>query len=185
MTVFARSSSVTYFFFLKIRPKKCLSWFLEHEITGDVLLELDANLLKTELEIHAFGKRTRIAKEIAELRRPPSSPSQLAQSHQRTISQSTSILGSHQSLRSPLALGSILSPESPPHTGDVAGTPAFGNMRRDSDPGSFVRVSDTSHDPDSSTANNSTNGSSGLGLGIGANGGIASNEDLNGARTVS
>ncbi|WWC71495.1 uncharacterized protein I206_105453 [Kwoniella pini CBS 10737] len=45
--------------------------FREHEITGDLLLELDANLLK-ELEIPQFGKRMRIAAAISELRRPSS-----------------------------------------------------------------------------------------------------------------
>lgn len=44
----------------------------EQEITGDVLLELDANVLKTEIGILAYGKRIRIANAIAELRRPPS-----------------------------------------------------------------------------------------------------------------
>lgn len=43
---------------------------IEQEITGDVLLELDANLLKTEIGIMAFGKRVRISNAIAELRRP-------------------------------------------------------------------------------------------------------------------
>lgn len=43
----------------------------EHEITGDLLLELDANLLK-ELDIPQFGKRLRIAQAISELRRPTS-----------------------------------------------------------------------------------------------------------------
>ncbi|KAG5716742.1 Protein pob1 [Termitomyces sp. T112] len=46
--------------------------FTEQEITGDVLLELDVNLLKTELGIMAFGKRMRIANAITDLRRPPS-----------------------------------------------------------------------------------------------------------------
>ena len=44
----------------------------EHEITGDVLLELDVNLLKTDIGIAALGKRMRIANAISELRRPPS-----------------------------------------------------------------------------------------------------------------
>lgn len=44
--------------------------FIEQEITGDVLLELDAELLKTEIGIPAFGKRKRIAKCIEELRSP-------------------------------------------------------------------------------------------------------------------
>ncbi|TFK46951.1 hypothetical protein OE88DRAFT_1738995 [Heliocybe sulcata] len=46
--------------------------FIEQEITGDVLLELNAELLKTEIGIPAFGKRIRIANAIQELRRPPS-----------------------------------------------------------------------------------------------------------------
>ncbi|RXW25401.1 hypothetical protein EST38_g391 [Candolleomyces aberdarensis] len=46
--------------------------FTEQEITGDVLLELDVNVLKTEIGILAFGKRMRIANAISELRRPPS-----------------------------------------------------------------------------------------------------------------
>ena len=46
--------------------------FTEQEITGDVLLELDVNLLKSEIGIPAFGKRMRISNAIADLRRPPS-----------------------------------------------------------------------------------------------------------------
>ncbi|KAG9021534.1 polar growth protein, partial [Tulasnella sp. UAMH 9824] len=42
--------------------------FIEHEITGDVLLELDVNMLK-ELDITAFGQRMRISKAINELKR--------------------------------------------------------------------------------------------------------------------
>lgn len=65
----------------------------EQEITGDVLLELDINLLKAEIGIVAFGKRVRIANAIAELRRPPSiilpdHPLQHAQSIMRSGSQS-------------------------------------------------------------------------------------------------
>lgn len=46
--------------------------FEEQEITGDVLLELDANVLKAEIGIVAFGKRIRIVNAINELKRPPS-----------------------------------------------------------------------------------------------------------------
>jgi len=58
-------------------PEFCFSdnFFLgviEQEITGDVLLDLDVNLLKTEIGIVAFGKRMRIANAITDLRRPPS-----------------------------------------------------------------------------------------------------------------
>ncbi|KDQ15462.1 hypothetical protein BOTBODRAFT_292577 [Botryobasidium botryosum FD-172 SS1] len=47
--------------------------FIEHDISGDVLLELDAAILKEELGIPAFGKRMRLASAITELRRPMSS----------------------------------------------------------------------------------------------------------------
>ena len=47
----------------------------EHEISGDLLLELDANLLK-ELDIPQFGKRLKIAQAITELRQPSASPLQ-------------------------------------------------------------------------------------------------------------
>ncbi|TYJ58064.1 hypothetical protein B9479_001159 [Cryptococcus floricola] len=57
--------------------------FKEHEISGDILLELDANLLK-ELDIPAFGKRMRIAAAISELRRPSSTVS----SHSQQLSPS-------------------------------------------------------------------------------------------------
>jgi hypothetical protein len=79
----------------------------DQEITGDVLLELDVNLLKSEIGIMAFGKRMRIANAITDLRRPPSieysdhqlSPTQLhhsnslTHSHSRTQSQSQSLPG--------------------------------------------------------------------------------------------
>lgn len=52
--------------------------FVEQDITGDVLLELDANLLK-ELDIPQLGKRLRIASAINELRRPPSAVSNVSQ----------------------------------------------------------------------------------------------------------
>ena len=147
------------------------------------MLELDQNVLKTELEIHAFGKRTRIVKEIAELKRPASTISSLQPSspngyshHTRTTSQTTSLPGSaHHSLRSP-ALGTVLNPESPPHTGDLAGTPAFNNLRRDSDPGSSRLVSETDQEFESSTVNNSTLNGSAIGLGIGM--AVGSSEQL-------
>ncbi|KAF8194933.1 hypothetical protein BJ912DRAFT_1085595 [Pholiota molesta] len=48
------------------------SSLVQQEITDDVLLELDVNLLKSEIGIMAFGKRMRIANAVADLRRPPS-----------------------------------------------------------------------------------------------------------------
>ena len=45
-----------------------LTYFsVEHEISGDVLLDLDINMLK-ELEIHALGKRMKIAHAIKDLK---------------------------------------------------------------------------------------------------------------------
>ncbi|KAK7470077.1 hypothetical protein VKT23_001518 [Stygiomarasmius scandens] len=42
--------------------------FEEQEISGDVLLDLDVNVLKNEIGVMAFGKRVRIANAIAELK---------------------------------------------------------------------------------------------------------------------
>ncbi|KAH8827723.1 hypothetical protein DL96DRAFT_1600074 [Flagelloscypha sp. PMI_526] len=42
--------------------------FIEQDITGDVLLDLDAKTLKEEIGIMAFGKRVRIANAITELK---------------------------------------------------------------------------------------------------------------------
>ncbi|KAE9389360.1 hypothetical protein BT96DRAFT_980734 [Gymnopus androsaceus JB14] len=149
--------------------------FTEQEITGDVLLELDVNLLKNEIGIMAFGKRVRIANAITELRRPPSigydeqpmdlppspyvgpqtqrlmsqSPQLYAQSphsinsqpysqhtHSRTQSQSqshhsypgtaTSVSGFRDSYGSNgvlMAAAGLMSPESPPQTADLPGSP--------------------------------------------------------------
>lgn len=51
---------------------------LEHEISGDVLVEMDVNTLK-EIDLHAFGRRVHINKGIKELRKmfepPPAPPS--------------------------------------------------------------------------------------------------------------
>ncbi|KAJ7601230.1 hypothetical protein C8J56DRAFT_912520 [Mycena floridula] len=129
--------------------------FTEQEITGDVLLALDVNLLKTEIGIIAFGKRMRIANAITDLRRPPSieyddhqpnrdssqnSPSMLApyspgvfsngsgpyHHHSRTQSLSQS----HHSYPGSLTgthLTALMSPESAPHTGDAPGSPGWTN----------------------------------------------------------
>ncbi|KAH9854887.1 hypothetical protein C2E23DRAFT_816005 [Lenzites betulinus] len=75
--------------------------FTEQEITGDVLLELDANILKTELGIVAFGKRVRIVNAISELRRPPSvtesEPHPAPALTPRSLTQSFHYPGSHHS----------------------------------------------------------------------------------------
>lgn len=98
--------------------------FAEQDITGDVLLELDVELLKTEIGVLAFGKRKRIANAIAELKGPSSAPesestahSESLFSHSRSIS---SIQGS--SPNSPLFLSSA------PPPAFATGPPALGGF---------------------------------------------------------
>jgi hypothetical protein len=75
--------------------------FAEHEISGDVLLEFDANMLK-EIDIIAFGKRMKIASAISELRRPPSFESSDAVSvNPRSISQFSMLGGQSASSSAP------------------------------------------------------------------------------------
>jgi SAM domain (Sterile alpha motif) len=165
--------------------------FIEQEITGDVLLDLDVNLLKSEIGIPAFGKRMRIANFIADLRRPPSvvssdhitNPSQsISQSqsqpygfsHSHSLSQSVHS-SAQTSLNSPYytqpfspGFGSIMSVESPIHTGDLPGTPLSPLMReqrRVSDPVSIAGRNTNLVDSDDQ-ASGSRGGMVGLGLGV-------------------
>lgn len=101
--------------------------FTEQEITGDVLLALDINLLKTEIGIVAFGKRMRIANAINDLRRPESlqysdialpSPG-FSDRHSRTQSLVPSTHSFPGSTANGYGLNGLLSPESAPHTGDL------------------------------------------------------------------
>ncbi|KAF5387907.1 hypothetical protein D9615_000812 [Tricholomella constricta] len=112
--------------------------FTEQEITGDVLVELDVNLLKTEIGIMAFGKRMRIANAITDLRRPPSivysdhpdqrspslaphSPLSPVQSHSQTHSRHQSQSHSHYSY--PGANASLVVP----YPQSVQGTSSIGS----------------------------------------------------------
>lgn len=112
-----------------------------------MLLDLDANLLK-ELDIVAFGKRMRIANAIHELNRPPSivSSENSGRANGNTAAhprQSTSSsLGA--SGPSPL-ITTLLSPESPPHSGDIAVTPDR-RSRPNSEPGSAPEPSASTND---------------------------------------
>ncbi|KAI0065849.1 hypothetical protein BV25DRAFT_1913283 [Artomyces pyxidatus] len=160
--------------------------FTEQEITGDVLLELDVNVLKSEIGIAAYGKRMRIANAITDLRRPPSvissdhlptSSHSQSQSFSHSLTTSSARLSqgspftnttglSPSSLVAPLGsggMGGVMSPESPPHTGDIAGSPST-RMRRDSDPG--LRPSIEQVDSGDSNAT--------VGLGLGITGVLAS-----------
>jgi SAM domain (Sterile alpha motif) len=130
--------------------------FAEQEITGDVLLELDLAILKSEIGIVAYGKRMRIANAIADLRRPPSILS--SEQHTRPGSLSRGSPLPHQSVplspsgQGSVGLESLVSPESPPNSGDLPGHPPV-PARRDSDPGVRSNATDS-------------NATIGLGLGI-------------------
>lgn len=139
------------------------SHFAEQDITGDVLLELDVDLLKTEIGIVAFGKRKRIANAIDELKKPPPAPEPIAQSesmfsHSRSISSAQgSSLNSLSLLSTPAppmsatsshTLGGFYQSDSPRITEDTNSslpetprsapdTPGSPRPRRDSDPGSI------------------------------------------------
>ncbi|KAF5363809.1 hypothetical protein D9756_000046 [Leucocoprinus leucothites] len=82
--------------------------FIEQDITGDVLLELDANLLKSEIGIMAFGKRVRISNAIAELRRPPSIS---YSDHQMPTNNTTA-----QGEGSPMVMHTPITPQSQVHS---------------------------------------------------------------------
>jgi hypothetical protein len=128
--------------------------FAEQEITGDVLLDLDVNVLKSEIGILAYGKRMRIANAIAELRRPPSVMSSSAD-HTRpgSFSQNNPFLHLETS-RNPPGQNNLVSPESSPNSGDLAADVSPDSAGRpNSDPG--VRT------------NNVNNSSATIGLGFG------------------
>ena len=134
--------------------------FAEQEITGDVLLDLDVSVLKSEIGIIAYGKRMRIANAIAELRRPPSVMSSSADQHTRPGSYSQSgpfpHLESTLNSAAPDSAGqnSLVSPESSPNSGDLAGISPE-SARPNSDPG--VR----------STLDQGNNSTATIGLGLG------------------
>ena len=134
--------------------------FAEQEITGDVLLDLDIGVLKSEIGIIAYGKRMRIANAIAELRRPPSVMSSSADQHTRPGSYSqSSPFPNFEAAQNPAAPDSarqhsLVSPESSPDSGDlVAVSPD--SVRQNLDPG--VR----------SSLDQVNNSSATIGLGLG------------------
>ncbi|KAH8977537.1 hypothetical protein EDB92DRAFT_1916615 [Lactarius akahatsu] len=111
--------------------------FAEQEITGDVLLDLDVNVLKSEIGIMAYGKRMRIANAITELRRPPSVMSSSADQPTRpgSYSQGTPfpLLGAAQNSSSLDTAGqSLASPDSSPDSGLAAVTPDSAHQNSDS-----------------------------------------------------
>jgi hypothetical protein len=130
--------------------------FAEQEITGDVLLELDLAILKSEIGIVAYGKRIRIANAIADLRRPPSILSSGQHTRPGSLSRGSPL--PHQSVplspsgQGSAGLESLISPESAPNSGDFPEHPPVPG-RRDSDPGVRSNVTDS-------------NATIGLGLGI-------------------
>ncbi|KAF9653416.1 hypothetical protein BDM02DRAFT_3182935 [Thelephora ganbajun] len=138
--------------------------FIEQDITGDVLLELDLELLKTEIGIVAFGKRKRIVNAIAELKKPPPIPEPEPTAHSESLfSHSRSISSAQESsLNSPSVLSSGAPPisatgsqtlgkfyqsDSPGVAGDTNSlspdTPKSTRFRRVSDPGSIQENAET------------------------------------------
>ena len=113
--------------------------FLEQEITGDVLLELDVGVLKSEIGIVAYGKRIRIANAIAELRRPPSIPSSEQPTRSGSLSHGSPLAQQESTINSPATLpsprfGTLATPESPPNFGESTGQ-KVDHAHRESDPG--------------------------------------------------
>lgn len=88
--------------------------FIEQDITGDVLLELDLELLKSEIGIVAFGKRKRIANAIAELKKPPTTPEPIPTAHPESFFTHSRSISSIQgtSLHSPSLFSSAVAPVS-------------------------------------------------------------------------
>ena len=101
--------------------------FAEQEITGDVLLDLDVGVLKSEIGIIAYGKRIRIANAIAELRRPPSVMSSSADQHTRPGSYSKNSPFPHLENSA-----GLVSSDSSPNSGDAVSPDS---VRPNSDPG--------------------------------------------------
>lgn len=136
--------------------------FIEQEITGDVLLELDVNVLKSEIGILAYGKRMRISNAISELRRPPSVVSSSAEQSTRPGSflHSSPLAPQHGKMPSSAPMSSSgfgsLSGHEGPYSGNLAGTSSM-PPRRDSDPGVLRSTVDKATD---------SNATIGLGLGI-------------------
>lgn len=152
--------------------------FAEQDITGDVLLELDLDLLKTEIGITAFGKRKRIANAIKELKNPLPTPEPESTVHpENFFSHSRSISSAKGSSFNSLSLLSSAAPVSTTGSQTLIGfyqsdsprivedanslsldTPRSVRPGRDSDSGSVQESSET--------LNRTSSRSSIIGLGI-------------------
>lgn len=117
-----------------------LSKFQEHEISGDVLLEMDVAMLK-EIDLTAFGRRVHIYNAIKELRtrtsRPPSLMSHAGSAQQQTMSPQMSGYDPDSPHTTGLASPTSLHFMSPATSSNAASTfdPVFniGGPRRDPD----------------------------------------------------
>jgi len=100
--------------------------FTEQEITGDVLLELDVGVLKSEIGIVAYGKRIRIANAISELRSPPSVLSSEQPTRSGSLSYGSPLLQQSHSPATLLSSGpeTLTSPQSPLDLGESAEQPS-------------------------------------------------------------
>ncbi|EST05343.1 Pleckstrin [Kalmanozyma brasiliensis GHG001] len=117
-----------------------VSKFREHEISGDVLLEMDINILK-EIDINAFGKRFQVANGIKELRAQTSGAPPTPGLSQPPHGDST--LGSPAILGGPGAAGSAAAtPTYSPHLGGGSNNGSNADGRSLS-----ARMAETSLDP--------------------------------------
>ena len=99
--------------------------FIEQEITGDALFNLDVTSLKTEIGIDAYGRRFRIANAIDDLRReasvkfPSPKPTWSGSSSQAARQRP----GSKHLLLRPSSATDLMSPSAQPSSGHLPETP--------------------------------------------------------------
>lgn len=150
--------------------------FAEQDITGDVLLELDLELLKSEIGVTAFGKRKRIANAITELKKPPMTPGPVSGSHSESFFSHSRSISSAQtsSFHSPSLLSSSAPPVSAMGSQTLIGFYQSDSPRITEDANSLLpdtprsarprRESDSGSNPE--TVNRASSRSSIIGLGI-------------------
>jgi len=113
--------------------------FVEQEIAGDALLNLDVNKLKTEIGIVAYGKRVRIESAIAECRRLAKVMSSSAIQPMRPEPSSQVGPPAPQSTaleRAPMrsaSVGNLLRSRSPPYSSNLRRSPSV-PLQRSTEP---------------------------------------------------
>ncbi|KAM0751536.1 hypothetical protein T439DRAFT_212506 [Meredithblackwellia eburnea MCA 4105] len=134
-----------------------LSKFQEHEISGDVLIEMDVNMLK-EIDLVAFGRRVHIYNAIKELRGRTSRPGSEIQASRPGSSMALSPTLSGYEPDSPGTMG-FASPSSMNFRSPTSQGPAMfehGHVRHDSDLGAGA-VNGLGFDSDAASLQRSIN----------------------------